>query len=348
MSRSDFSFPKSLQELPPKSAHFCLQVERQLFSFLDESSLCGSRILVGCSGGGDSVALLLVLHYLSVRLDINIGVAHVDHQLREESAVDADFVEEFSAYLGLRFYKESVDVKEVAAKGSKGIEEAARDVRYDFFHKMRKQYGFDWICIAHHKGDLSEDVMMRLLRGTGWPALGGMAPVDSERKLCRPFLHVSKKEALAFLEELTVQWCEDHTNALPCCLRNRMRLHILPQMYDENPAFDESVVRLSKQALLERDFWQGEVLKVAAQGEPLNDGVLLKRPVLESIHQALRQRVYLYMLGTLGTGQALADSIEKLDQLFVQKRTGKAVQFSGDKVVQIKKQGLFFTMQFRG
>lgn len=276
--------PRSLQELPPRLARLCLQTE----TFMREdiapaiSSSCEPEqrprtlspchsgqtapaafenrgILIACSGGCDSTALLLMLHCLAPRLGCRLAVAHLDHQLRPESAQEAEYVRALSNALGLPFIHAATNVASLAAARATGIEETARHARYNFLESARKESGCDYIATAHHLNDLAEDILMRLLRGTGWPALGGMDAFCPARRLIRPLLVTKRNKLEDFLSALSIPWCEDASNADPAYLRNRIRSTLLPLFLQENPAFLESAEGLWRLARTDSEHWSQQV-----------------------------------------------------------------------------------------
>ncbi|WP_432736325.1 tRNA lysidine(34) synthetase TilS [Maridesulfovibrio sp. FT414] len=334
--------PRSLQELEPKQARFCLNIEK--FG----NSKCGSEfaarpVLVGVSGGIDSTALLVISTLLTSKSGGRVFCAHVDHGLREASIEDARFVAELCSILQIPLESVKIDVKRYAADNSIGLEEAGRILRYDFFKSCLNKYNADFLLLAHHLDDLSEDVVMRLIRGAGWPALAGMDAYDSKRKLLRPLLSTSKEDLMAFLNSFGCPWREDESNHSMDYTRNRVRHKIMPLFYEENPSFGSGILRLKNQAELDEAFWACEVDKTVSRVEDDDSGgKLIPCSILDNCHQALRMRVYKVILDSLGKGHALADSLFRLDQAYLARKSGSVVQFPGDKEVAVSKKGLLF------
>jgi tRNA(Ile)-lysidine synthase len=325
--------PQTLQDLMPKWAHFCLYAGR----FVEEElgiDLEGRRVLVGLSGGVDSTALLLVLHYLSKRVGFTVGAVHLDHQLRPESTGDAAFARSLCDSLGINCTVESRDVALLAGERGVGLEEAGREARYRLYAELRESGGYDYVALGHQLDDLSEDVLMRLIRGTGWPGLSGMAGLDPARALIRPLLLIPKSTLKAFVTHVGVGWREDASNADPSMTRNRVRNEILPLIEKENPAFWQSVARLWRIGRVEQDFWDG--LETGACEN-------LDNTRLESLHKAERLHLYKACLDRLGPGQALADTLFKLDEAWREKRNTAVFQFPGDKTATITASGVVFS-----
>ncbi len=336
------TLPRSIQELDPKQARLCLDVEK--FGNLKCGSNFASRpLLVGVSGGIDSTALLIISTLLTRKSGGRVFCVHVDHGLRAESAGDLEFVAELCRILGAGFEALKVDVRAYSHEHSMGIEEAGRTVRYDFFMSCMKKYETDYLLLAHHMDDLCEDVVMRLIRGSGWPALAGMDAFDPKRNLLRPFLATAKADLQTFLEDIGCSWRDDESNLSDEYTRNRVRNRIIPLLTRENPSFGNGIIRLKNQAELDDDFWAGEVSKALSCIVRDNSGdLLLPCSILNKVHPALRLRIYKEILDSLGKGHALSDSLSRLDKAFTEKKSGSSIQFPGSKLVTVNKKGLLF------
>ncbi len=329
------AMPQTLQDLLPKWAHFCLYTEKFITHELNVD-LKGKHLLVGFSGGVDSTALLLVLHYLSIRNGFSVTVAHLNHGLRAEADDDASWGQELCSTLDINCIVEKVDVQSLAESESIGIEEAGRNARYAFFESLLQTESADLIVLGHHLDDLSEDVLMRFIRGTGWPGLSGMPAYDENRKLLRPFLMLPKSTLKAFVKYVGLEWREDATNLEPSATRNRIRNELLPLILRENPNFLDSIGRLWKIGRIEGDYW-GEVTGAA-------DGILTN-DTLSVSHCAVRLRLYKSCLDKLGAGQALAHTLFQLDNAWLEKRVSSVFQFPGDKTATITASGVVFSFK---
>ncbi|WP_461209413.1 tRNA lysidine(34) synthetase TilS [Desulfocurvus sp. DL9XJH121] len=329
--------PYTLQDMPPAQAHFCLGVERFLLRDAG-AALAGAEVVCAFSGGVDSTVLLVALVALAPRLGCTVSAAHLDHGLRPESGAEADHAREFCARLGVPCAVEAVDVAALA--GGTGLEEAAREARYAFLQRVRAERGAAFLALGHQLDDLAEDVLLRLVRGTGWPQLAGMRALDAERALLRPLLLTPRAQIEAFARALGLPWVEDASNRDPeAGRRNRMRLSVLPLLLAENPNFLESVAGLWRSARLDEDYFRNlgrEAL--AASPEP----GFLPRALLDGLHPALRLRLYKACLEELGPGQPLADGLRRLDAAFTSGEGGKTVQFPGDKQARVSGRGIRF------
>ena len=299
----------TLQNLPPAAARLCLEVERFCLSRLDLAR--GSRLLLALSGGADSTALALVLHLLAPRLGLTLHALSVDHGLRAESAQDAEFVLQLCKKLGIACTVRQADVRGLAANDKIGIEDAARRLRYALLEQERATVKADFIALGHHAADVSEDVLLRLTRGTGWPALGGMAARDNERHILRPLLATDAQALKDLLQGCGLHWCEDASNQSRQYKRNRLRLDVLPLLRHENPSLDRTVHDLWQMARLDEDYWN-KTLDAALAAHPwlaqrAEDGapdVTLPAKLLAGLHSAARLRLYVRAVRCLcGMGQ---------------------------------------------
>ena len=331
----------NLQNLPPRWAHFCLGIEHFVRRDL-RTDPTGSTLLVAYSTGLDSTALLYIFHILAPRLDLRLTAANLNHMLRPEAVHEQDLARTTCADLHIPFVGEAADVATFARQHKTGIEEAARSLRYDFLERARKKVGATHILTAHHADDLAEDVLMRLVRGTGWPGLAGMQGCLHERKILRPLLGTPKNTLRKFLEYLEIPWEEDHSNQDMRFLRNRVRSEILPLFLRENPAFLDAINQLWKMGRADQSYWENKVEEYAGR-----DKTVLIPSTLRTLDPALRYRIIKHTVETLGPGQALAETIFTLDDLWQKKATGKAIQFPGDKVATITREGIRFGKKAR-
>jgi tRNA(Ile)-lysidine synthase len=337
MSRFSFLPPPRLQDLPPPQARFCLDVLQFLENEL-RLSLSGSHVLAGFSGGADSTALLLCLRYLSPKLGFSLSAAHLDHQLRPSSGNEAAQCGAFCDALGVPFFCRRCDVAELSAQGKQGIEEAAREARYAFYDQTAARENCDWIATGHTANDLAEDIIMRLIRGTGWPGLAGMEAVDAGRRLFRPLLLTPRIRIEAFLSALGAGWIEDESNADMAYFRNRVRSRILPLLLQENPAFLEKTSGLWRLGRLDAEW----IASLLPQPLPAAEELFLPRNQLEYMPKALRLRSYKQTLAALGRGQTRLDALLALDAAFAANGENTEHQFPGGKLALVSKQGIHF------
>lgn len=332
--------PARMQDLPPRWARFCLGV--RTFAARDLGCDFASKpCLLAVSGGADSTALLRLCALLAPMHGGSLHVAHLDHGLRPESGRDGEFVSALCDALGVPTTLERRDVAGLAAERSLGIEEAGRIARYEFLERVGQACGAEVILLAHHLNDLAEDQLLRLGRGAGWPALGGMAACDPARRLLRPLLLTPRAELEAFLRALGQGWREDASNALPICSRNRMRHEVLPLLLRENPNYLKNAARLWRQARTDEEHWREAVDTLVSQ-QLGRDEYLLSANELNAVSSATRLRAFKQVLERLGPGQPLGDGLFRLDELWRMRATGKALRFPGDKEARIMRSGVRF------
>jgi tRNA(Ile)-lysidine synthase len=331
--------PDAIQRLPAPWARFCLGIEQTLLAKCPRP-VRHRHLLLACSAGSDSLALLLIMHCLAPRLDARISVAHLDHGLRPESGREGRELAELCAGLGRPMFLGRSKVRTYALARRQGLEEAGRILRYRFLHGLRRKIGAHLLLTAHHANDLAEDVVMRLTRGTGWPGLAGMAAWDRDRALVRPLLHTPKSMLRAFLSDLGLVWHEDTSNADPAFTRNRMRTAIIPALLQENPRFLEAVSRLHE--LGEDDAHYFEALLAPLRSRAISNNFCLDSSQLQGLHRALRLRLYKTVLDELGPGQALHGALRRLDRAWERGRIGAVIQFPGAKTGQVTQNGLAF------
>ncbi|NDV78275.1 tRNA lysidine(34) synthetase TilS [Dysgonomonas sp. 511] len=201
----------------------------------------GEKVIVGVSGGADSVALLDILHSFK----IECVVAHCNFHLRgQESNRDAFFVEELCQRYNLKFERIDFDTEAYAEINSISIEMAARDLRYNWFEKLRVIHLADKIAVAHHRDDSVETILLNLTRGTGIRGLTGIAPMNGY--IIRPLLCIGRDEILGYLAERKLKYVEDSTNNEDLYTRNKIRLNILPLLESINPSVKEAIIRTAE------------------------------------------------------------------------------------------------------
>lgn len=352
--------PAKLQDLDPESARLALRVKR-LLQKEPRMELSGAGVLAGVSGGTDSLAMLLILALLRERLQFELSACHLNHGLRPTAAAEQEWVARFCARLDVKFHGRAVDVAALAAQRRLGLEEAGREARLAMFRDLAAPGG-DVIATGHTLNDLAEDVLMRLLRGSGWPALAGMDRFSPETGIWRPLLFMERRELAGFLERLNIPHLEDESNHTSDFLRNRLRLNVVPVLLRENPGWLDQVRTLKRLAEIDADYWAAEAdmrpCLVFAPGEAemaftgcdsARKTVFLSRECLENASQALRLRLFMRCVQELGGGQALADNLLALDRAWsadpAGPRGGKIVQFPGKTAARTGRDGIWFYFQ---
>ncbi len=202
--------------------------------FIQEKNLIshGEHIIVGVSGGADSVCVLLILHSLQRELDLKITAVHINHMIRTEAVDDEKFVKDLCGKLSIPCISFKIDVKMIAQREKKTLEEAGRKARYDIFYKTMKKYHADKIAVAHHQNDQAETFLYRCARGTGIYGAGAMKEKDGA--LIRPLLCIKKQEIVKYLQQEGQEWVEDASNQDDTFARNQIRNQIIPRLEGVN------------------------------------------------------------------------------------------------------------------
>ncbi|RUL59032.1 tRNA lysidine(34) synthetase TilS [Prevotella koreensis] len=196
------------------------------------------KYLIALSGGADSVCLLLVLD----KLGYNIESVHCNFNLRgDESLRDEQFCIELCKKRNIKIHLAHFDTNSYALLHKTSIEMAARNLRYSFFENLRHDIGADGVCVAHHQNDCAETLIMNLIRGTGIKGLAGIMP--KRDSIIRPLLCVSRDEIEDFLTKESQDYVTDSSNLDDFCVRNSIRLNIIPMMEKINPSAVQNIVR---------------------------------------------------------------------------------------------------------
>ena len=268
-------------------------------------------LVLGVSGGPDSLSLLHTLHRLSPDLGLSLHVAHFNHGLRAEASdADADFVASQSEALGFPFSTAKEYVKSRAKGHSRSLEEQARDARYDFLARVAHEQNASGVAVAHTADDQAETVLMHMIRGTGLRGLRGMFPVVETQsvsgldlKLFRPLLSVPRQQTEDYCKVLGLEPRIDHTNLIPETLRNRIRLELLPMLRESNPRFSDALLRLADSAALDLSFIESRVAEIWPEAvEEMAGGLSISRSKLSEIDPALRRRVLSQALESVSGG----------------------------------------------
>lgn len=269
----------------------------------------GSTLLVGLSGGADSVALTDILH----RLGYRILAAHCNFQLRGDEAVrDQRFAASFAASLAIPFREVVFDTPAYMAEKKISVEMACRELRYDWFEKERQCCGAAYIAVAHHRDDSVETLLLNLVRGTGIAGLTGIRPVQG--KVVRPLLCLSRTEIEEYLLLRGLDYVTDRTNREDIYRRNKIRLRVLPLLQTLNPSVSAALERTSAHLAETEKVYRAAIdrqLREVATTENGTTVVDIKRLLRMPSPRALLFEI----LSPLGFSPAVVDEVEKrLDQ----------------------------------
>ncbi len=285
----------------------------------------GSRIVVACSGGPDSLALASILLSLREKWRLSLRIAHFEHGIRgAASLADAEFVCAFAEQEGVPCSLVQEDIPAYAKRARISLETAARERRYAFLAETAKKMGADaLIATGHHAGDQAETVLMHILRGAGIDGLAGMRPRSG--RIVRPLLFLSREEIAEYCRDKGLQPRQDETNFLPDAERNRIRLELLPMLRRYRPSLDDALCRLAAAEAEAAGFLREAASAVWTQAAEERSGeIILHRKAYGAGHAALRKALLRRAAETLGLRLSLGFShYEALDEFCRFGETGK-------------------------
>jgi len=283
-----------------------VELEARVKDFIQQHNLIspGEALVVGVSGGADSVCLLHLLARWREELGVKLHLAHLDHQLRgAESEADARYVAGLASSLGIPATIDRQDVAVYRTKRNCSIEEAARELRYAFLAKVANDVGANRVAIGHTRDDQVETILMHILRGTGTSGLRGLepcSPIPSKSYqhvgeglvpsltifVIRPLLNITRQETLNYCQEYQLEPRIDSSNLSLAFLRNRLRLELLPLLRKYNPKVDEALLRLAEIAKDDNSFMEqqalglwGEVARQEGGAVYLDKGKIIALPL---------------------------------------------------------------------
>jgi len=305
-------------------------LEKLVLEYIKKNNLIeeNDKVLVAVSGGPDSMCLLNILYSLRETLKIELYVAHINHLIREDAKSDAEYVQKYCEDRNIKFFLKECDVQEKSKQEKISVEEAGRNVRYDFFKEIANEYNINKIATGHNKNDLAETLIMNILRGTGTQGLKGImsksgkgdgslfqfsqnspfimdkvthkgASLIDKKYYIRPLLDTSREEIEKYCVENKLEPRIDSTNFENEYTRNKIRNIVIPYIKEEfNPNIIETLVRLSQIATEEQEFIDLEVEKqyknVVITEETNNIKISAKEFVKLNI--AIKKRLILYII----------------------------------------------------
>jgi tRNA(Ile)-lysidine synthase len=292
----------------------------------------GDRVIVGVSGGIDSVGLLSVLHKLTPVYDISLVVAHLNHRLRgQESHRDEIFVHSLARKLNLPFETKSVTVRRLKRKNMT-LQEVAREARFSFFESLVQKFKAHRIALGQTADDQAETIVMRFLRGAGLTGLKGIPPVRDEM-IIHPLLEVGRAEVEAYLTAEGLPHVEDSSNRKDVYLRNRIRNSLIPILEEYNPNLKSRLGRMGQILLKEEEYLQAQTddvwCRVARRDRDL---VRIDLTRFRRLHQALQFRVLrraVRFIGGIKAKGITADHVLSLAGLALGARSQAVVHLPG-------------------
>lgn len=261
-------------------------------------------VIVGVSGGPDSVALAHVLY----RAGFAIVISHLNHLLRPESGQEAETVKKMAAEMEVPFESGQEDVRQYSESNRLSLEEAAREVRYDFLFRTARAHSAQAVVVGHNADDQVETVLMHLLRGAGLSGLMGMQmciqlnQFSEDIPVVRPLLNISREEIMEYCEEYNLHTVTDSSNLDTTIFRNRLRQKLIPELENYNPRFREVIGRMTRvltgdyealdemvgKAMEDCVFAAGEDYAAISRGMFLEKSLGVRRAILRKIIAAMR------------------------------------------------------------
>ena len=260
----------------------------------------GDSIVIGVSGGPDSITLLDILLKIQNKIKFDIYVAHINHMIRKEAKEDQEYVESYCRNRKIPCFVKQIKVEEIAKNKKIGTEEAGRYVRYEFFNEILQKTNSNKIATAHTKNDNVETVIMNILRGSGTAGLKG---IEAKReKYIRPLIDCKREQIEQYCKENNLNPRIDKTNMENIYTRNRIRNELIPYLKKEfNPKIIETIDRLSKIAKEENEYLEKQTKK--AYYEILikeeKEQIILDLKKFNKLELVIKNRLVLYTINRL-------------------------------------------------
>lgn len=276
------------------------------------------KIVIGVSGGPDSICLLHVLYGLKEKLGIEIVVAHVNHMLRDVADLETEYVQNFCKKLGIECYVKKADILEISKTQKKGTEEVGRQIRYDFFDEVAKKTNSNKIATAHNSNDRAETVILNILRGSGLSGLKGIEPIR-DNKYIRPLINTDRQDIENYCNDNKLEPKYDKTNNENIYTRNKVRNTVIPYIKKEfNPNIIKTINRLSSLATEENEYLQA-ITKQEFENLLIEktENIILDLHKFNSLNLVIKRRLILYTINevlhtTNGIEKVNIDDIIKL------------------------------------
>ena len=276
-------------------------------------------IVIGVSGGPDSICLLHILNELKNELNFKIYVAHINHMIREEADEETEYVKKFCKNLGIECYIKRIDVIEIANNLKRGTEETGRQIRYEFFNEILEKTNSNKIATAHNNNDKVETILMNILRGSGTSGLKGIEAIR-DNKYIRPLINTSREEIEEYCATNKLEPKIDKSNNENIYTRNKIRNIVITYIKQEfNPNIIKTINRLSEVANEENEYLnkvtENEFNKLLLEKE--NNSYVLNLKDFNKLELVIKRRVILYTINellssTTGIEKVNIDDIIKL------------------------------------
>ena len=317
----------------------------------------GDSIVIGVSGGPDSICLLHVLNELKEELNFKIYVAHINHMIRKEADEETEYVKNFCKNLGVECFTKKIDVVKIAKKLKMGTEETGRKIRYDFFEEVLKSTNSNKIATAHNNNDKVETVIMNILRGSGISGLKGLDPIR-ENKFIKPLIETSREEIESYCKENKLDPRIDKSNNENIYTRNKVRNCVIPYIKEEfNPNILKTINRLSEVATEENEYlnkitvqaFNETNVEVAPNGDTeKNKEIVLDLKKFNKLELVIKRRLILYTINELlGTTEGIEKiNIDDIIKLCNNNIGNKFLKPTKNIKILVKNKKIFFTPNY--
>lgn len=309
------------------------------------------RILIGVSGGPDSVCLFYLLYQMRKDWNLGLHLGHLNHKLRgKESDEDAEFVKSLAEKFKVSFHYGEVDVREEVRKRGLSLEEGARLLRYEFFSQTAEKNGIKKIALGHTCDDQIETFLMRLIKGAGLLGLKGIPPVREEKKIIiiRPLLEIWKEEIIKYLEKERIDYRVDRTNLSSVFFRNRIRNELIPYLKDKfNPQIKEVLANTAENLGLAYEYINKQGRRkfnsvVVETGEAIIDLDKFK-----TFHPILQREIFRLVIKELkgNLRRINYQHWKEFEELFQERPTGSILDLPKNMYVKKEKKHLVFCLR---
>lgn len=273
----------------------------------------GDSVVIGVSGGPDSICLLHVLNNLKKELNFKIFVAHVNHMIRKEADEETKYVKDFCKKIGIECFVKKIDVISIAKEEKQGTEEAGRKIRYEFFEEICKKTNSNKIATAHNNNDKVETIIMNMLRGSGLNGLKGIEPIR-DGKFIRPLIEIERDEIENYCLKNNLNPKIDESNNENIYTRNKIRNIIIPYIKKEfNPNIIKTINRLSEVSGEESEYLEkiteenfNKICVGVGVSDDLhfneiakNNTIILNLKKFNSLELVIKRRIILYTINKI-------------------------------------------------
>ena len=311
-------------------------MQERILQYINQNQMLqkGDNIVVGVSGGADSVCLFHVLQRLSGAYPFTMTVVHINHGLRGEAAKsDEEFAKRLAESYDIPYKSVEVDVEAEAKKRGMSIEEAGRMVRREVFERFAGECGANKIALGHHLDDQAETVIFNLVRGSGLTGLCGINPVRGQ--YIRPLLNISKEEIESYLKAHDYRWQVDETNFSEDYTRNKIRHKALKYLEEINPKAGEHIANSARHLLEIEEYLRGQTkvaydcyTQVVDEGLCINELLVKENPIIQK--RVMRECV----CNAVGSLKNLTQkNIEAMTTIF-DKEVGKQIEIGKGFVIR--------------